>query len=470
LKLICFLAPPYFYFLPLLLLSYFLANDIRIKNKVLLLFSFIFFAWGGVYFTLILVCSVIFNYFIGQGIEKNKAKYFLAFGIAGNLCLLVWFKYANFLGINLNLVLSGLNLKTISIPAIALPIGISFYTFHSISYLIDIYHKKVPAQKNIFDMALYIILFTQLVAGPIIRYNVFAPQLFDRKLNLQKFSFGIERFIIGLGKKVLIANTLARLADESFQQNPESMSTLLCWIGAICYAFQIFFDFSGYSDMAIGLSEMFGFEFPENFNKPYIAESIKDFWKRWHISLSSFFRDYVYIPLGGNKKGGKRTYLNLIIVFLLTGFWHGANYTFIVWGMIHGTFLLIERSGYDKILLNLPLFARRTYTFLIVLLAWIPFRANTMSQAFIYWKSLIPNGKDMKLDLVASYFTLDLIAALLVAIIIAFNLHEYLDFKRVKNRPAYLQVINACLLLIVLFFSAVYLMSGTYNPFIYYQF
>ncbi len=461
-----------FYFLPILLLSYCLVKDIRIKNKILLIFSVLFFAWGGIYFTLILICSVVFNFYIGLKIEKCTTKNFLVYGIIGNLGLLFWFKYVNFFAINLNFLFGAFHLGHFSLATIALPIGISFYTFHSISYLIDIYYKKSAAQKNIFDLALYIILFTQLVAGPIIRYNIFAPQLLTRKLSLFQFCKGIERFIIGLGKKVLIANTLARLADESFIQNSDSMSTLLSWIGAICYTFQIYFDFSGYSDMAIGLSKMFGFEFPENFNLPYTASSIQDFWKRWHISLSSFFRDYLYIPLGGNKKGKGRTYLNLIIVFLLTGFWHGANYTFIVWGILHGLFLLIERAGFDKLLLKIPMFLRKSYAFIIVLLAWIPFRADNITTAIAYLRSLAPNSNDLKLDLIASYFTTDVIIAFAVASILSFDLLKFVKtlFYKTQLNRSFIQTINACFLLIILFFSAIYLMSGTYNPFIYYQF
>ena len=458
-----------FYFLPLLLLFYFLAPNIKIKNAILLFFSLVFFAWGGIFFTLILVCSINFNFFAGKLIEKYRSKRFLVFGITGNLALLVWYKYANFFALNLNLVFGE---GFISLPYIILPVGISFYTFHSISYLIDVYYKKSAAQKNIDDMALYIILFTQLIAGPIIRYNTFAPQLFDRKVDLQKFTLGIERFIKGLGKKVLIANTLARFADESFHQDAHNMSALVSWLGALCYTFQIYFDFSGYSDMAIGLSKMFGFEFPENFNKPYTATSLKDFWKRWHISLSSFFRDYVYIELGGNKKGNRRTYINLIIVFFLTGLWHGANYTFIVWGMIHGSFLLLERSRFGKILSGIPVFFQGLYTFIVVMLAWIPFRAMDMAYAVKFWKSLFFGFHDLKLDLIGSYFTTDFIIALALAIILAFVPNKYLTFSLSKNKfktePG--SVLQACFLLVILFFSAVYLMSGTYNPFIYFQF
>lgn len=459
-----------FYFLPLLLLVYFCIPGIKLKNYVLLLFSFIFFIWGGAFFTLILLISIIFNFFTGKLIEQSYSKLSLGIAIGGNLLVLVIFKYANFLVENLNTLFSAFHFEAISSPGIILPIGISFYTFHSISYNIDVFKKRSKAQGNILDMALYIILFSQLVAGPIIRYNVFAPQLFGRTHNFEKFVSGVERFIVGLGKKVLIANTLGRLADDAFSQEQGHMDLLFSWTGALCYTFQIYFDFSGYSDMAIGLSRMFGFEFPENFNLPYIATSIKDFWKRWHISLSSFFKDYLYIPLGGNKKGEKRTYLNLLIVFFLTGLWHGANYTFIVWGMIHGCFLLMERTSFSNVLKKLPAFFKGFYTFLIVMMAWIPFRAATMEYAVHYWKSLVV-GK-INLELVSSYFTTDLIIAFVLAIFLSFNLNGFLSRFRITNLGLQVagDVTKTVFLLVILFFSAIYLMSGTYNPFIYYQF
>lgn len=458
-----------FYFLPLLLLFYFLVPGIRLKNTVLLLFSLLFFSWGGLYFTAILAVSVLFNFVVGRLIEKFLTKKMLVIGIAGNLALLLWFKYANFFTDNLNFVLGAFNTAPLYLREIILPVGISFYSFHSISYLVDVYYKKSPAQKNILDMALYIILFSQLVAGPIIRYNVFEPQLLKRRVNLLQFAQGVERFIIGLAKKVLIANTLARLADEGFSQPMENMGTALSWMSALAYTFQIYFDFSGYSDMAIGLSKLFGFDFPENFNLPYTATSIRDFWQRWHISLSSFFRDYVYIELGGNKKGKRRTYLNLIAVFLLTGFWHGANYTFIVWGMVHGGFLLLERAGFDKVLKKFPMLLQGFYTFLIVLLAWVPFRAANMQQAFAIWKSMFSRSADLKTGLLASYFTTDMLIVFALAIVLSFNLYKYPARVFQKTGNLY-QVVSACFLLAILFLSAMYVLSGTYNPFIYYQF
>jgi alginate O-acetyltransferase complex protein AlgI len=323
-------------------------------------------------------------------------------------------------------------------------------------------------------MALYIVLFTQLIAGPIIRYNVFSPQLHSRVINLEKIVIGIERFIIGLGKKVLIANTLGRIADDAFSQDVLHMDPLLSLLGIICYTFQIYFDFSGYSDMAIGLSRMIGFNFPENFNFPYTATSIKDFWQRWHISLSTFFRDYLYISLGGNRKGKIRTLINLLIVFFLTGLWHGANYTFIVWGLLHGCFLLVERTGFDNILKKLPVILQKCYAFIIVMLIWIPFRANTSTYAWHYFTGLFHNNGNYKL--IESYFTTDTIVALAIAVLSSFGILKGIYFfivQKVQTSTLLLnldQTLKYAFLLAILFLSSIYLVSLTYNPFIYYQF
>jgi alginate O-acetyltransferase complex protein AlgI len=463
-----------FYFLPCLLLVYFCAPQLKIKNYILLIFSMVFFAWGGIFFTALVFASIIFNFFTGKFIQRTHSKLAISIAIVGNLSVLVFFKYANFIVVVFNNFSSNFDITAMPALGIILPIGISFYTFHSISYNLDVYYKKSQAQTNVFNMALYILLFTQLVAGPIIRYNVFAPQLLGRVHSFEKISLGIERFIIGLGKKIIIANTIGRLADDAFAQNAATMDGLFSWVGIVCYTFQIYFDFSGYSDMAIGLSRIFGFEFPENFNKPYTATSIKDFWQRWHISLSSFFRDYLYIPLGGNQKGKNRTILNLLIVFFLTGLWHGANYTFIVWGLLHGSFLLLERVGLDKILKRVPLFLQHSYAFLIVLIAWIPFRAKNMSCAINYFKSLFVFSHSINSKLVFSYFTTDVVIALALAIIIGFNLIQGISTKlrAIKNNYIinFVQVTQAAFLLVVLIMSSVYIMSGTYNPFIYYQF
>jgi len=418
----------------------------------------------------ILAFSICFNYLFGRLIEKRYSKTILITAIGGNLIVLVFFKYFNFLVNNLNFVLQ----DPIEFSEIILPIGISFYTFHSISYIIDVYHKRSKAQTNIFDMALYIILFTQLIAGPIIRYNVFSPQLNTRIIDAEKIVSGIERFIIGIGKKVLVANTMGRIADDAFSQEIGHMNSLLSSLGILSYTFQIYFDFSGYSDMAIGLSRMIGFDFPENFNLPYSAKSIKEFWQRWHISLSTFFRDYLYIPLGGNRKGAVRTFTNLLIVFFLTGLWHGANYTFIVWGLLHGTFLLLERSFFGELLKKVPAILQHSYAFLIVMLIWIPFRAHTSTYALNYFLSIFKF--DGNPDFVASYFTTDVLIAFFIAILSSFGIFRNL-YVFINNRiqetillQATAALLKYALLIFVLFLSSVYIVSQTYNPFIYYQF
>jgi len=310
-------------FLPLTLLGYYLINP-NYRNYWLLLASLLFFAWGGVSFTFILIFSICLNFIFGLLIQKNienKSSYrWLFIGVATNVIILGIFKYANFIIKNINELNNLFSIPSIPETHILLPIGISFYTFHSLSYLVDIYRRKTTAQRNIFDLSLYITMFSQLIAGPIIRYSDVWMQLRNRTHTQAKFASGVERFIIGLAKKVLLANIFARVADDLFSVDPSSLGSLNAWLGILCYTLQIYLDFAGYSDMAIGLGRMFGFEFLENFNFPYISKSVKEFWRRWHISLSSFFRDYVYIPLGGNRVKVSRIYINLLIVFFLTGF------------------------------------------------------------------------------------------------------------------------------------------------------
>ncbi|MEZ5195807.1 MAG: MBOAT family O-acyltransferase [Bacteroidales bacterium] len=321
-----------FLFLPIVIIGYFILQG-RWRNVFLLIASFVFFAWGGVSYSVILLISIIINYLFGRWIGRDagnkQSSIFLGIGITINLVILGIFKYANFIVGNINLLLDSVQIPVIENKSIVLPVGISFYTFQAISYLIDVYRKETTVQKNILRLGLYISLFPQLIAGPIVRYHDIAAQLEFRKVNFEKFSYGVKRFLLGLGKKVLIANNFAIIADEIFQANPADLTSSAAWLGIVAYSFQIYFDFSGYSDMAIGLGSIFGFKIPENFNFPYIAKSIKEFWRRWHISLSSWFRDYLYIPLGGNRMGLRRTYFNLILVFFVTGlFSMGQNSEF----------------------------------------------------------------------------------------------------------------------------------------------
>lgn len=468
-----------FLFLPITLLGYYLIGD-KYKNYWLLFTSLIFFAWGGVSETIILILSIILNYYFGLAIQKyldsRKGYLFLFWGITVNILILGVFKYANFFVENLNHLFNFLHIPNMKQTNIALPIGISFYTFHSLSYLVDIYKKKSSAQKSILDLSLYICMFSQLIAGPIIRYSDIWSQLRQRTHTSAKFASGIERFVIGLGKKILLANTFARMVDDLFTGNVNDLSALTSWLGIVCYTLQIYYDFAGYSDMAIGLGRMFGFEFMENFNFPYISKSVTEFWRRWHISLSSFFRDYVYIPLGGNRISNQRTYINLLIVFFLTGFWHGASWTFILWGLFYGFFMVFERLGFSKILEKIWSPIANLYTLLVVMFAWVLFRADTLSYALSYWKAMFKfNITQNQLELFLNYADKELCLNLFIAILGALGFFNM--FIPVINRYSTSKIfIYSFNTITVLFYATIlivcsfYLVAGTYNPFIYYRF
>src|SRR3984885_2963708 len=335
-----------FAFLPIVLAGYFLLRTTFTRNIFLLLASLCFYAWGEIRFVWIMLASIVANYVLAMLIEdsktEDKKKLLLALTVAVNLGILGFFKYSGWIVQNLNNVLTSLNHAPIVFKGVALPLGISFFTFHALSYVIDVYRKQAKAQRNPVNLALYISLFPQLVAGPIIRYHDVCDQLIARTVNVDKFAEGVRRFVTGLGKKMLIANMVAGPADKIFALSATQITPELAWLGALCYTLQIYFDFSGYSDMAIGLGLMFGFRFLENFNFPYVSRSITEFWRRWHISLSTWFRDYLYIPLGGNRVPPWRVYTNLVIVFFLCGLWHGASLNFIIWGLLHGLFLALE--------------------------------------------------------------------------------------------------------------------------------
>lgn len=471
-------------FLPLTLLGYYLSPR-AVKNYLLLLASFIFFAWGGVSLTALLIVSIVLNYVFGRLIQKNVENKgghrWMVIGVGVNILFLGVYKYTDFIIENLNILLDVFTFPPIPKAGIVLPIGISFYTFHSISYLVDIYRRKCNAQTNIFYLALYICMFSQLIAGPIIRYSDVWQQLTDRVHNLQKFSSGIERFLIGLGKKVLLANTFAIVADKIFAVRPGELDALNAWLGIVCYSLQIYCDFAGYSDMAIGLGRMFGFDFMENFNFPYLAKSVKEFWRRWHISLSTFFRDYVYIPLGGNRAGEGRAYLNLVLVFLLTGFWHGASWSFVVWGLFHGAFMLIERLGFEKLLDKMWKPLANLYTGLVVMFAWVLFRADTLTYGLGYWKAMFNfNSSPEQVSYFMGYMNTELVLCLVIGIagsLGAFSFFETsIEQMLTSTKPLqrfvswfyHMGSLGFYLLVIVL--SSTYLVAGTYNPFIYFRF
>lgn len=474
-----------FLFLPIVLLGYYFSND-KIKNYWLLLSSLVFFAWGGATFTIILILSIVLNYWFGLKVHKHsgnnkKAYRWLFAGVATNILILGVFKYANFIVLNINGLFDAFAIPLIPQTKILLPIGISFYTFHSLSYLVDIYRGKTTAQRNIFDLSLYIAMFSQLIAGPIIRYSDVWKQLTERTHSLKKFSSGVERFLIGLGKKVLLANTFARIADDIFATDAMNLGALNAWLGIICYTFQIYLDFSGYSDMAIGLGRMFGFEFLENFNFPYIARSIKDFWRRWHMSLSSFFRDYVYIPLGGSRLGERRTYMNLLIVFFLTGFWHGASWSFVVWGLFHGFFLIIERLGFAKILEKSRVPAAYLYTMIVVMFGWVLFRADTLQYALGYYAAMFDFSLTFEqLSVFMGFINAEFLIVLIISLLGSFGFFTYCNkiLQRILDGSgssviafnyAY-HTLSAAFYAGLLILCSMYLISGTYNPFIYYRF
>jgi len=460
-----------FAFLPALMAVYFLIPSGRrnARNLALLIFSLFFYAYGGLRLLPIILFSIILNYVFGLLVSGKRPKAAVFGAIAGNLGLLVWFKYAGFITENLNSL--GLGISTLGI---VLPIGISFYTFQGLSYVIDVYRKDAKPERNILKVALYISLFPQLVAGPIVRYTTIAEEISLRRETLEDFSQGGIRFLFGLSKKVLIANQLARIADAAFKAAPGELTTGLAWLGILAYTAQIYFDFSGYSDMAIGLGRMFGFHFLENFNYPYIANSITDFWRRWHISLSTWFRDYLYIPLGGNRVSLAKQILNLLIVWLLTGLWHGAAWNFIFWGLYYALLLIGERYLWGKLLTRLPAFLRHAYALLFIIIGWVLFRSANLSQALSFVKTMFGASGTPLWSGQATYFLLQFRWELIVAVFASLPLRPLLK-KRLEagggKASALLLIWGVPALALILgLMSVISLLGSGFNPFIYYQF
>lgn len=454
-----------FGFLPIMILLYFIIKNRTYRNIVLCIFSMIFYAWGEPKYIILMLFSILFNYLMALLIDKSKKrKLIFALTIIINISLLFVFKYLDFGILSLN------NIFNVNIPLsnIALPIGISFYTFQIMSYVIDVYKKEVKVQKNIINLATYIVLFPQLIAGPIVRYQTVADEIMNRKENLNDFICGVKRFVIGLSKKVLIANQMALIADIAFN-NVGKYGSLFSWIGILAYTFQIFYDFSGYSSMAIGLGRMFGFHFLENFNYPYISLSVQDFWSRWHISLSTWFKDYVYIPLGGNRCSKIKWIRNFMIVWLLTGLWHGASWNYVLWGVFYGIILLLEKMYLSKYLNKLPKILRYLITMFVIMIGWTIFRADNIDILFSYIKSLFSFTKTDFLILVVDNFNiLYLFLFFIPAIIFCFPIIPKL---RVKYENKIWFVLLECLITGILFFLCIsMLVSSTYNPFIYFKF
>ncbi len=452
------------------------------RNWLLVLASVLFYAIGGGAFTWLMLGSIAFNYWMAIAVDRRRdtpaaAKSMLAFAIAVNLGVLGLFKYANFFVDNTNGLLGVFGITPLAVPKVLLPIGISFFTFHAISYVVDVYRRDATAQKSPVEAALYLLLFPQLIAGPIIRYRDLADQLASRRVDVDGFACGIRRFILGLTKKVLVANIVAVPADRIFGMPPESLSAGHAWLGLICYTLQIYFDFSGYSDMAIGLGRMFGFRFPENFRWPYISASIQEFWRRWHISLSTWFRDYLYIPLGGNRGSDAATYRHLVTVFFLCGLWHGASWTFVVWGLYHGLFLALERLGLARLLARAPAVARHAYTLLVVMVGWVFFRAETLHGALAFLRAMAGLQTAVPWPYTVEWFlTGQLCAAIVAGAIFAMPVLRWLVDRHARvqqTRPALGTSLNAIGVgaLAVLFVACVMqVAAGTYNPFIYFRF
>ena len=460
-----------FLFLPIMLAVYYIAL-FRLKNGLLLIGSLFFYAWGEPVYIILMVLSILLNYFCGMDIENNseneaKAKRSLIFAVVVNILLLVFFKYFGFFVESIN----GLFQVHIPYRELALPIGISFYTFQELSYIIDVYRGKVKAQHSLVDFALYVSLFPQLIAGPIVCYEEIEEQLSSRKISARKLGNGAMLFIVGLAKKVILANTMGEIFEQITSTATSNLTVLMAWLGCITYAFQIYFDFSGYSDMAIGLGRMFGFEFRKNFDIPYVSKSVTEFWRRWHISLSSWFREYVYIPLGGNRVTISRNILNLMIVWALTGMWHGAAWNFIVWGLYYGVILVFEKYVWGAIVDSLPAALQHVYALVLILVGWVFFFSPSLGAAIRYLFAMVGGGAgfvDREVFFVIFTHWLFYLLAVIASTAVGGKL-----LKKILNCSRKSAVRTA--VTIVVFFgmlavSVAYLITSTYNPFLYFRF
>ena len=479
-----------FCFLPIVLIVYYLLWWSRSSQNVFLCFASLFFyAWGEPKFVLIMMASIVVNWGVGLAVDRVQmrstlAKLLIFVDVVVNLSIIFVFKYLGFFVTNVNAVLS----LDCTVPQIALPIGISFFTFQAISYVVDVYHGKGKAQKNVLNVGLYISFFPQLIAGPIVRYETIALQIHERKENFQDFSDGVMRFIIGLGKKVIIANNMALVADKAFALSAGStdwfgvdtgLSPAMAWLGALAYTFQIYYDFSGYSDMAIGLGKMFGFQFNENFNYPYISTSVTEFWRRWHISLSSWFRDYVYIPLGGSRvKTKARHIFNLFMVWLCTGVWHGANWTFIVWGLVYFLLLVIEKQvlHLKETSIGPVRVFRHIYVMFFVILLWVIFRADSLPAAVTYIQHMLSVTHPI-LDDPAIYHVREYGIFFILAVLFSAPLYgkckkilDTLAERQGRGMKSCIHLLISAGYLSVFLLSISYIIVGSYNPFIYFNF
>ena len=454
-----------YYFLPIVLILYFITPK-KYRNYILLIFSIIFYMYGEPKYVILMLAEILVAYFGTILIDKYKSKEIFLITIIIHIGLLCIFKYTDLFITTINSIFK----SNINLFNIALPIGISFYTFQILSYVIDVYKGKVSVQKNILKLATYVSLFPQLIAGPIVRYETISKELDNREETIEKFSLGVRRFIIGLAKKVLIANMLGELCTKF--SLVDERSVLFYWIFAISYMLQVYFDFSAYSDMAIGLGKMFGFTFLENFNYPFISKSITEFWRRWHISLSSWFKDYVYIPLGGSKKGTLKLVRNIFIVWALTGIWHGAAYNFILWGLFIGLLLVIEKLWLGKYISKLPKFLRSVYVLFFIMISFIIFNAESLNDAIYNIKGLFGFNKEVFINNYTIYYLKSYLIVLIISIVGSTPLLKNIVEKLRKNKTInnLINVLEPIFLIILLLLVTAYLIDSSYNPFLYFRF
>lgn len=475
-----------FYFLPLFLALY--LAFARFRSLVIVVASVMFYAWGEPRYVLLLAFVTVLNWGVGLAIQRSgPGRIILALGVAANLSLLIWFKYLGFIVSQIDGVLLASGLSAIGAPAVALPLGVSFFTFQGISYLIDIHRGDIEAQPSLLKFAMYKTMFPQLIAGPIVRYRDIADEIDNRSVSFARWRRGIEMFVVGLAQKVIIANSVALPADQIFGLPGTQLTTTVAWLGAVCYMIQIFFDFSGYTNMAIGLGHLMGFTLPRNFDRPYAAQSVTEFWRRWHITLSRWFRDYLYIPLGGNRRGGVQTYVNLLAVFFLCGIWHGAKWTFVAWGLYHGFFLVVERAASSLSFRQVWRPLRHLYLLLTVLIGWVLFRADSLREALTMLEAMAGLGSAVPDAPSAWRFaSSSVIAAMLgAALLIAAPPLAYWRTAAARITPAAIRrshafrslpgtallgAVGPVAILCLLVLAVSVLSAGTHNPFIYFRF
>ena len=457
-------------FLPIMLLIYFVMPR-KLKNAVMILASLVFFAWGEIRYIFIMLILAVMDFFCGKGINKNegnkpKQKLYLFIDIGVNLLILFFFKYADFIIANINEILNT-QIPLLNIP---LPIGVSFNTFQSLSYIIDVYRGTVKCEKSFYNYLTYTTLFPQIIAGPIVRYETVDEELETKKISMDNFSKGMRRFIVGLGKKVLIANNVGTLWNIIEIGEYSEMSMLLSWISIIAFALQIYFDFSGYSDMAIGLANIFGMDFDENFNYPYISKSITEFWRRWHITLGSWFRDYIYIPLGGNKKGFLKQIRNILIVWFLTGAWHGASWNFILWGLFFGVILILEKVILLKLLKKLPTWTNYVYTAFLVLISWVIFAFEDLGKVKDYLFTMFHLNKTNIVNAEGLYYLKNYFIIIVIGLILSTPVISKLLKKLEKKQSNIRSILITGVYIGILVLSTASLVSDSYNPFLYFRF